>query len=85
MSFRLPSVIPSPFMVTRHTGRLEASDLSTTGGSVPGGKILHVRDGQVGDGRRVDIRIGVRLEIDANNTDAVREIAIQYGRCRWPA
>ena len=25
-------------MVTRHTGRLDASDLSTTGGKVPGGK-----------------------------------------------
>ena len=38
MSFRLPSVIPSPFMVTRQTGRLDASDLSTTGGNVPGGR-----------------------------------------------
>ena len=38
MSLRLPSVIPSPFIVTRHTGRLDASDLSTTGGSVPGGR-----------------------------------------------
>jgi hypothetical protein len=38
MSFRLPSVIPSPFIVTRQTGRLEASDFNTTGGSVPGGR-----------------------------------------------
>src|ERR1700744_1314469 len=31
------SFIPSPFKVIRQTGRLEASNFSTTGGSVPGG------------------------------------------------
>src|SRR5664280_1786947 len=28
---------PSPLKVTRHTGRLDASNFSTTGGNVPGG------------------------------------------------
>src|ERR1022692_2705949 len=28
---------PSPLKVTRHTGRLDASNFSTTGGKVPGG------------------------------------------------
>ena len=30
---------PSPFSVIRQTGRLEASNFSTTGGSVPGGSL----------------------------------------------
>ena len=29
---------PSPLKVTRQTGRLDASNFSTTGGSVPGGR-----------------------------------------------
>src|SRR6185437_878275 len=32
------SLRPCPFNVIRHTGRLDASNFSTTGGSVPGGK-----------------------------------------------
>ena len=37
-----------------------------------GRQVLHIRDGQVGDGRRVNVRIGVGLKIDANDTDAVQ-------------
>ena len=32
--------MPSPFMVIMHTGWLEASNFSTTGGRVPGGSRL---------------------------------------------
>ena len=38
ISLSAPSVMPGPFIVTRQTGKLDASDLSTTGGKVPGGK-----------------------------------------------
>jgi hypothetical protein len=33
------SFMPSPLSVMRQTGRLEASNFSTTGGSVPGGSL----------------------------------------------
>ena len=38
MSRSCVSFRPSPFSVMRQTGRLEASNFSTTGGSVPGGR-----------------------------------------------
>ena len=34
------SLRPSPLKVTRQTGRLDASNLKTTGGNVPGGRRL---------------------------------------------
>ena len=37
-SRRVASLSPSPFKVMRHTGRLDASNFSTTGGRVPGGR-----------------------------------------------
>jgi len=37
-SRRAVSLSPSPLNVTRQTGRLDASNFSTTGGSVPGGR-----------------------------------------------
>ena len=71
MSFNLPSLIPSPFIVTRQTGRLDASDLSTTGGNVPGGRSFMSETAKIGDGCRVDIGVGVGLKINANDADAV--------------
>ena len=41
--------VPRPFSVIRHTGRLDASNFSTTGGSVPGGKPSQIGHRQIRD------------------------------------
>ncbi len=64
------SFSPSPFNVIRQTGRLDASNFSTTGGSVPGGKSPQLRHRQIGNAADGRIRIGARLKINLDKADA---------------
>ena len=64
------SFSPCPFSVIRQTGRLDASNLSTTGGSVPGGSRRRSAIARFEIDAEVGARVRARLEIDFDQADA---------------
>ena len=84
--------MPSPFSATRQTGRLEASDFSTMGGSVPGWKTALFGSGQVGQRRDRGIGIGAGLKEDrmiltpGSERDSICSMpgaSVKKRSCRW--
>ena len=77
--------MPSPLSVIRQTGRLEASNFSTTGGSVPGGKRRRLAIARLEMVVTAESGFVPGWKIDLDQAHARAASATRCGRCRCPA